>query len=242
MASKAINISNLRKSFISKESTKLVLDDINLSMNEGEVFGLIGLNGIGKTTTIKISLDLISADSGSIEFFGKSHKDGSCRKNLCYLPEKFQPSSHLTGFEFCEITCLFYGVKLDKKKAQDIALRIDLDPNALRKQISSYSKGMGQKIGLISCFLTNTKLLILDEPMSGLDPKARIGLKDLLIEQKKEGKSIFFSSHILSDVDEICDRINIIHNTKIVFDGKADNLKDRYKEQSLERAFLKAIS
>ena len=235
-------IENLSKKFVSKESTKIVLDNVNISMQSGEIFGLIGLNGIGKTTMIRTALDLIEADSGTISFFDKSHKDKNSRQDICYLPERFHPSAYLTGFEFLHISNLFYGKTLDKAKAEELALRVDLDPSALGKQIKSYSKGMGQKVGLISCFLSDTPLLILDEPMSGLDPKARIGLKDLIMDYKQSGKSIFFSSHILADVDEICDRINILNNTKIVFDGVAEDLKKQFNEQSLERAFLKLIS
>ncbi len=234
-------IEELSKKFISKESEKLVLDNINISMKAGEIFGLIGLNGIGKTTLIRIALDLIQPDKGNISFFDRSHKDRNSRQDICYLPERFHPSVYLTGYEFLNIFNLFYGKKLDKKYTQELAIRLDLDPNALDKQIKSYSKGMGQKMGLISCFLSEAPLLILDEPMSGLDPKARIGLKDLILDYKKQGKSVFFSSHILADVDEICDRINILNNTKIVFDGIAEDLKQNFNEPSLERAFLKLI-
>ncbi len=235
-------IENLTKKFTGKDFSKLVLDDVSLSMKSGEIFGLIGLNGIGKTTMIRTALDLIDADTGNISFFGKSHKDKNSRQDICYLPERFHPSAYLTGFEFLHISNLFYGKKLDKKVAEELAVRVDLDPSVLNKQIKSYSKGMGQKVGLISCFLSEAPLLILDEPMSGLDPKARIGLKDLILDYKKQGKSIFFSSHILADVDEICDRINILNNTKIVFNGIAEDLKTQFKEQSLERAFLKLIA
>lgn len=234
-------IENLSKKFVTKDATKVVLDKVSILMKSGEIFGLIGLNGIGKTTLIRIALDLIQADEGTVSFFDKSHKDKNSRQDICYLPERFHPSAYLTGFEFLNISNLFYGKKVDKKIAEELAVRVDLDPAALSKQIRSYSKGMGQKVGLISCFLSNAPLLILDEPMSGLDPKARIGLKDLILDYKKQGKSIFFSSHILADVDEICDRVNIIHNTKIVFDGVAENLKDKFNEPSLERAFLKLI-
>ena len=234
-------IENLSKKFVSKDVTKIVLDDISITMKPSEIFGLIGLNGIGKTTLIRIALDLIKADFGNIKFFDKDHKDKNSRQDICYLPERFHPSAYLTGFEFLRISNLFYNKSLDKNRAEELAKRVDLDPSALSKQIKSYSKGMGQKVGLISCFLSEAPLLILDEPMSGLDPKARIGLKDLILDYKKQGKSVFFSSHILADVDEICDRINILNNTKIVFNGIAEDLKEQCKEQSLERAFLKLI-
>jgi ABC-type multidrug transport system ATPase subunit len=118
---------------------------------------------------------------------------------------------------------------------------LDLDKNVLSKKISSLSKGMSQKVGLIASFIDNKKLVILDEPMSGLDPKARINLKNLLLEYKNNGNSIFFSSHILADIDEICDRIAVLHGGKIQFVGTPSELKSRCGIDSLEKAFLREI-
>ena len=164
------------------------------------------------------------------------------RKGIAYVPEKFQPSRYLTGYEFLDLSASYYGQKLDKEKAKELAEQVALDPAALDNKVSSYSKGMGQKLGLLGACMTNQPLMILDEPMSGLDPKARIKLKQLMQNLIAEGRTIFFSSHILSDIDEICDRIGVIHDTKLIYLGTPSGFKQEYKDESLERAFLKAIN
>jgi ABC-2 type transport system ATP-binding protein len=237
-----LKVSNLEKVFTGKK----ILDLINFELRAGEIFGLIGLNGVGKTTLIKIILDLLKTDCGNVEIDGISSTNVNSRKNVRYLPEKFQVSSVMKGKEFLKIFNDF-----DKKqslKGEDLENKIDrlsfllsFDKKALNLRISKYSKGMVQKLGLISTFLTNSKLVILDEPMSGLDPIARVSLKNLLLDNKKQGKSIFLSSHILSDIDEICDKVGVLHNGKLVFLGTPDELKKKHSEIILEKAFLKEI-
>ncbi len=224
-----------------KYNDRTVLSQIQFSLVEGEMFGLIGLNGAGKTTLIKIILDLASANGGHAEIFGLKATNIDARKQLSYLPEKFQPSRYLKGMEYLDLAVSYYGMKLDREKARSMAAALDLNPDVLDARVGSYSKGMGQKLGLLGGLLLDVPLLILDEPMSGLDPSARIRLKNLLMDAKAKGRTIFFSSHILSDIDEICDRIGVIHNGKLCYVGKPDAFKARYGEQSLEKAFLKSI-
>lgn len=218
-----------------------VLENINFSLVSGEIFGLIGLNGAGKTTLIKIMLDLINAEKGEIQISGIPAKNITARKNLSYLPEKFQPSRYLKGMEYLELALSYYGKKLDKDAARKKAFELDLNPEVLDARVGSYSKGMGQKLGLVGAFLVDAALLILDEPMSGLDPSARIKLKNELLNNKKAGKTVFFSSHILSDIDEICDRIGVIHDGKLYFIGTPHDFKNQLRETSLEQAFLRVI-
>lgn len=226
---------------VSYKTFKNALTDANFELKEGEIFGLIGLNGAGKTTLIKVVLDLIQASSGKAWCFGKASIDIEARKNLSYLPEKFQPPQLLKGKEFLSLAVSYYSKALDFEEAKRIAKLLDLRDGALLTRIGSYSKGMGQKIGLISSFLIDAPLYILDEPMSGLDPKARIALKQLLLEKKKAGKTVFFSSHILSDIDEICDRIGVIHQGKILYVGTPSDFKAAYQNEHLEKTFLTAI-
>lgn len=230
-------ITDIHKSY----GRQRVLDGISLTLNPGEIFGLIGLNGAGKTTLIKILLDLAAADAGKAEIFGEPCNSVKARAKLSYLPEKFSPSRYLKGAEHLSLALSYYGKKLDLPKAQQLAADLDLDPGVLTRKVGGYSKGMGQKLGLIGAFMVDQPFMILDEPMSGLDPRARIKLKDVMLRAKEEGKTLFFSSHILSDIDEICDRIGIIHNSKLVYLGTAKEFKPTFKEESLERAFLKAI-
>jgi len=233
-----IDIVGIQKNF----GKKSVLEDINIEIKTGDIFGLIGVNGAGKTTLIKIMLGLLNQDKGSARIFGEDAKNKETRKKLSFLPEKFQPSHFLKGKEFISLAMSYYGKSYNHKTAISGAEKLDLDPKALDLKITKYSKGMGQKLGLLSAFLINTPLLILDEPMSGLDPSARIRLKDSLISYAKKGKTIFFSSHILSDIDEICNRIAVLHDNRVIFIGKPNEFKKKYKSDNLERAFLKAIN
>ena len=218
-----------------------VLNDISFALNPGEIFGLIGLNGAGKTTLIKILLDLADANSGQARIFGEPCETVKARELVSYLPEKFSPSRYLKGYEHLALALSYYGKKLDEEKACQLAVNLDLDPKVLSRKVGGYSKGMGQKLGLIGAFMVDQPFMILDEPMSGLDPRARIKLKDTMLAAKAAGKTLFFSSHILSDIDEICDRIGIIHDSKLVYLGTAAEFKPTFNEESLERAFLKAI-
>lgn len=238
MSAIPLEIKNIYKSFAEKE----ILEDINLIINPNEIFGFIGLNGAGKTTLIKIIIDLLEADCGDINIFGESKINPKSRDKISYLPEKFQPSNHLTAIDFIKLNLGFNNIKFDPKKAEILAKNLDFDPKLLSKKISTFSKGMTQKIGLIASFLTENKLIILDEPMSGLDPKARITLKQQLLNYKKQGNSVFFSSHILSDIDEICDRIAILNDHKIIFIGTSEELKKKQKTKNLEKAFIQEIS
>ena len=244
----AIEIKNVDKNFIQtigllkrKKINKNVLNNISFSVNKGEIFGLVGLNGSGKTTIIKIILDLLNADKGTIKIFGKNKTLPSARKDINYLPEKFSPSQYLTGYEFLKISMSFFKKELDKDKADEIAKKLDLDPKILTNIVKKYSKGMGQKLGLLSCLLSEAQLLILDEPMSGLDPKARALLKNTLLQYAKSGNTIFFSSHILSDIEEICDKMAVLHQGKIIFCGTPMEFRNKYPAETAEKSFLQSI-
>lgn len=218
-----------------------VLTDISFALREGEMFGLIGLNGAGKTTLIKIILDLIKSSAGEARLFGIASTEVAARAKLSYLPEKFQPSRYLQGYEYLELSLSYYGRTLDRSAARDMAARLDLNPDVLSQRVGTYSKGMGQKLGLAGAFLIDAPLFILDEPMSGLDPRARIRLKEVLLEARARGRTIFFSSHILADIDEICDRIGVIHEGGLQFLGTPADFKVRHGGASLEQSFLRLI-
>ena len=230
------------KDISKKFENKTVLNQISLSVNPGEIFGLVGVNGVDKTTLIKIILQLLRQTSGSVQFFGNDASNPASRAQLAYLPEKFYPANLLKGKEFLALAMAYHGKTLDLDAAKQKAAILGLDPEVLEHRIGRYSKGMGQKLGLLSVFLVDTPLLLLDEPMSGLDPSARIQLKTLLTSYKKAGNSVFFSSHILADIEEICDRMAVIHDGHIIYHGTPEMFLKTYKETGLEKAFLKAIA
>ena len=237
----ALNINSISKEILTKNNVKKILSNCNLEINKGEIFGLIGLNGVGKTTMIKIILDLIKADNGNVNIFDTDNKTFVARKNICYLPEKFMPSPFLTGYEFLELSLSFYNKKPDKTQIDKLAENLDLETKALSRIIKKYSKGMCQKLGLLYCFISEAPMLILDEPMSGLDPKARAILKQMLIQYSENGGTIFFSSHILNDIDDICSKVAVLHNCNIKFSGTPQELKEKYNAKNTEEAFLKCI-
>jgi len=233
-----LNIDNISVSY---DTVNNVISNITIRTMPGEFFGLIGLNGAGKTTLIKTILGLRSQSAGNISIFDKPCTDATSKQNLAYLPERFDPPWFLTGIEFLRFSLKLYNQKIDDAVFYEYAEKLALDKKALKRRVQTYSKGMRQKLGLLGTVLTGCKLLILDEPMSGLDPRARTLVKDMLMDIKKEGRTIFLSSHILADMDEICDNVAVLHDGHIQFTGKPVELKKQTKCDNLERAFLHFI-
>ena len=237
MSASPITISNLKK----KYQQQLVICDVNLEIGSSEVFSLIGVNGAGKTTLIKCMLGFHQADDGDISLFDVSTQATVSRDRLAYLPERFLPPYYLNGQQF-----LNYIFDLHKTTVSAVAVKqmlndLVLSEDILKKSVREFSKGMAQKLGLAALLLLDKKLLILDEPMSGLDPKARVLVKKQLKLAKEKGKTIFFSSHLLADVEELSDRIGILHEGKIAFCGTPEECKKTFQTNTLEDAFLKCI-
>ena len=232
-----LNIGAVRVAYGEKQ----VLDEVEFAVNAGETFGLIGLNGVGKTTLIKSVLGLRNVDSGSIAIKGYQPNDVKARVGFAYLPERFDPPPFLTGMEFIKFSLSLYKTPFNEEAAYKAAELLALDPQALKNRMHTYSKGMRQKVGLLATYLTGCELLILDEPMSGLDPKARALVKRMLVEARNEGRTVFLSSHILSDMNEICDRVAVLHATKIQYIGTPEGLRKQGKDENLEKAFLNLI-
>lgn len=218
-----------------------VIKDVTLDIRSGETFGLIGLNGAGKTTLIKNILGLRNDHQGQITIQGLPTRDKQSRASLAYLPERFEPPWFLSGMEFVQFSLRLYGRTFDSQAVLEAAHSLALDPAALKRRVHTYSKGMRQKLGLIGTLLTGCSLYILDEPMSGLDPRARTLVKDWLQKRRTAAQTVFLSSHILADLDEICDRVAVLHGGAIRFLGSPAELKDLTQENHLERAFLSFI-
>lgn len=222
-------------------SGKAVIRDINLEIKSGEVFGLMGLNGAGKTTMIKAILGLRDQNAGDISILGQHKSSKESKAKLAYLPEKFEPPWFLTGMEFLRFAIKLYNKKISKDEMIAAAESLALDSDALGRRVNTYSKGMRQKLGLLATMLTGCSLFILDEPMSGLDPLARSLVKKMINEMKDNKRTIFLSSHILSDMDEICDRVALLHDGEIQYVGTPENLRKITSQKNLEAAFLDFI-
>ncbi len=238
MVDLAIQIEKLCKSFASTQ----VLNEINLSVYKGEFTGLIGVNGAGKTTLIKCLLDFCDISSGKIKLFGIANTKKQAREKLVFLPERFMPPYYLTGRDFLAYMAELHGVKYDSNKVTDLFKILDLEPSALLKPVRKFSKGMAQKLGLVACLMSDKDLMVLDEPMSGLDPKARAYLKQYLIELKKSGKTIFFSTHMLADIEALCHRVAILHEGRIRFTGSIEECTSLFKTNTIEQAYLACVN
>ena len=218
------------------------LSAFTFTVEAGECCGLVGANGAGKTTLIKCLLDFCEPDSGTIEIFGLPHRLTDSRARLAYLPERFNPPHYLTGRDFLQFMAKMHRAPYDESRAAAMAESIDLDPATFDKPVRAYSKGMNQKLGLAACLLSGKDLYILDEPTSGLDPRARILLKRRLKALRDEGKTVFFTSHALADVEEMCDRVTVIDGGKLCFTGTPDELVQSQNASNLEQAFMSLVA
>jgi ABC-2 type transport system ATP-binding protein len=233
----AVRIDALAKRY----GTFVALDGVSLNVERGEAFGLVGANGAGKTTLIRCLLDLAARDAGTIEIFGIPARQPAARARLAYLPERFVPPHYLSGTEFLQALAALAGVTYDRARAERVAAELELERAALEKPVRALSKGMTQKLGLAGCFILDRELYLLDEPMSGLDPAARVAAKAVLARLSAEGRTLFFTSHVLADVDELCSSIAVLDQARLRFRGSPQALRNRYAEANLERAFMKCI-
>jgi ABC-2 type transport system ATP-binding protein len=215
-----------------------VLQDIGLRLEAGEALALVGLNGAGKTTLLKALLDFIAIDSGSIQLFGVSHRQPESRAALAFLPEQFSPPPYLSGWDFLSSMAKLHGRRASRAELESLCARLDFDPTLLPRPASEYSKGTAQKLGLAGCLAGDKPLLILDEPASGLDPKAQAYLKQELKQQLAQGHTLFFSTHSLADAASLASRLAVLHEGKLGFTGTPREFCERYGADTLEQAYL----
>lgn len=231
-----ITIRGLEKSF----GTKKVLKGIDLDVQKGQIIGYIGPNGAGKSTTVKIMLGLIEQYTGEIKIFGENISNGSVeyKKRIGYVPETADIYDNLTGREYLTFIGELYGLDYDvaDEKAKKLMALFNLE-KVYDSRISSYSKGMRQKVLIISSLLNDPDILFLDEPLSGMDANSVMVFKEVLAELVSQGKTIFYSSHIMEVVEKISDRIILINDGQIVADGSFEELKGKSMEGSLEGIF-----
>jgi ABC-2 type transport system ATP-binding protein len=238
MSVSAVRFQQVVKSY----ANSTVLRGVELEVRAGESFGLVGVNGAGKTSMIKCMFDFCALDAGAIAIFGLSHRLPAARAPLSFLPERFTPPYYLSGAAFLRYMLKLQGLPYDAGRVGAMLAALDLEPAALTRQVRAYSKGMTQKLGLAACLLSDKPMLVLDEPTSGLDPKARALLKQQLRLLRAEGRTLLFTSHALADVEELCDRMAILHEGRIRFVGTPQQCRADYAAASLEQAFLHCIA
>ncbi|MEA2553203.1 MAG: type transport system ATP-binding protein [Fimbriimonadaceae bacterium] len=219
----AIETKKLTKTYKSRALGKInVVNELDLHVEEGEIFGFLGPNGAGKTTTIKMLLGIIYPTFGEGYVLGREIGDMEVHRKISYLPERPYYYEHLTGYELLRFYDSLFG-NHDAEKCQELLRRVNLAGDA-SKTINQYSKGMQQRIGLAQSLLNDPRLLFLDEPTGGLDPIAHREIRDLILSFRDEGRTVFISSHELSEVELICDRVAIIHKGEIARQGKLTEL------------------
>lgn len=225
----AIEIKNLTKQYPVPMKREVVnaVDNLSITVGEGEVFGFLGANGAGKTTTIKILLGLIYATQGDAQVLGKPAGDIEAKHKIAYLPESPYFYEHMTAREIVTFYAQLFGMKLEdaRKKADELVDFVGLGGKSdVNKRVAEFSKGMRQRVGIAQSLINDPSLLFYDEPTSGLDAIARRDIRDLMFELKRQGKTMFLSSHQLEDVEMVCGRASIIHKGKLQVIGTMDEL------------------
>lgn len=232
-----LEIKNLTKSFY---DGKPVVKNLNLTVKDGEVFGFLGLNGAGKTTTVKMVADLLFPDKGTIKIGKFDHTNLKAKEQIGFMPETPQFYQHLKAREVVEFAGELFGQEKEalKKTTDKLLEQVGLGKS---KDLPArkFSKGMHQRLAFAVALVNNPKLLVLDEPLDGLDPIGRLDFKRLIMDMKKQGKTVFLSSHILSDVEELCDRVAILQNGEIIVIDEPKKLLK--KGQTLEEYFVEKV-
>ncbi len=201
---------------------------VSFEVERGDIFGFLGPNGAGKTTTIKMLTGLIRPSGGSARLFGEPIPNTRARQRLGFLPESPYVYPYLTPFEFVELCGRLSGLsrRVVRERARSVLAQVGV-LYAADRQVAKLSKGMLQRTGLAAALVADPELLVLDEPMSGLDPVGRKEVRDIIFEERKKGRTIFFSTHILSDVELLCDRVTILRRGEVVVSGRLDELLKR---------------
>lgn len=237
-----INFQHISKKFQGHfwEKSFLAVDDVSFSIDQGDLVGFLGANGAGKTTLIKILMDFSRQTSGQITFSKELGLNLSeIKSNIGYLPERAYLYPHLSGYEFLDYVGQLNSID-DKSRKELVELyskKLNIY-HALERLIKTYSKGMQQRLGFVSILLHNPKVLILDEPLSGLDPLGRREFKSILQELNKKGVTIFFSSHVVADVEEICNKVVFIEKGKLIHQGSVDELIIKHSNDLYDIKYL----
>ena len=239
-----VEINDLRVVFPGREwreRPKLAVEGLNLQVRSGEVLGFLGPNGAGKTTTMNVLLGFVNATSGSASIFGVDVRRPIARQRIGYLPELTYYYKFLNTEELLRFYARIFRIPRGERDKRINAVLKLVDLEAARKRlIKTYSKGMQQRVGLAQALINDPDLLILDEPTSGLDPLGRMKVREIIQRLKEQGKTVFFSSHELGEVETVCDRVAILHEGRLRVEGRVDDLVGQY-QCNLEHVFLKVI-
>lgn len=228
--SAVIEIDNLTKDYevgFWRKRKVRALDGLSLEVNRGEIFGFLGANGAGKTTTLKLLMRLIFPTDGKARILGRDIADLSMHHQIGYLPENPYFYDYLTAREFLDYCGQLFGCPRDerRKRSTELLTRVSLDEKSWDVQLRKFSKGMLQRVGLAQALINNPEVVFLDEPMSGLDPVGRREVRDLIAGLRQEGKTVFMCSHILSDIEVLCDRVAILKRGRLAHVGNLDELR-----------------
>ena len=225
----------------SRSARKLAVKDLNLSVHAGEVFGFLGPNGAGKTTTMNVLLGFVNATGGAAFLFGVDVREPIARQRIGYLPELTYYYKFLTAEELLRFYARIFGMprSLADQRIDRLLTLVELE-GARKRPIKTYSKGMQQRVGLAQALINDPDLLILDEPTSGLDPLGRMKVREIIQRLKSEGKTVFFSSHELGEVETVCDRVAIINQGELKVEGRVADLVEKH-QANLEKIFLNII-
>ncbi|MFN3407410.1 MAG: ABC transporter ATP-binding protein [Limisphaerales bacterium] len=239
-----LEINHLRVEYTTRElggATKVAVKDLSLEVHAGEVFGFLGPNGAGKTSTMNVLLGFTQPTAGRVCLFGVNVAETIARQRLGYLPELTYYYKFLTAEELLRFYARIFGIpKAEREKRIDEVIQLVELEHARKRLIKTYSKGMQQRVGLAQALINNPDLLILDEPTSGLDPLGRMKVRNIIQRLKNEGKTVFFSSHELGEVETVCDRVAILHQGELKVLGRVDDLAREHK-CSLEQLFLRVV-
>jgi ABC-2 type transport system ATP-binding protein len=217
------------------------LAGVSLEVHPGECLALLGMNGAGKTTLIKCLLDLAAPTSGTLSIFAQDHSRPLSRKQLAYVRERFSPPGWLHARDYFRLAAHLHGLAFPQPGLLGMLAELDLEEDILDRPLRECSKGMAQKIGLAAAFLAQRPLLVLDEPMSGLDPLSRIRVRRQLHLQRGDGCAVLMSTHSLADVDDLADRVALLHAGSLRFIGTLDEWLGRYGAGSMEEAYLAVV-
>ncbi|MCM8771911.1 MAG: ABC transporter ATP-binding protein [Candidatus Omnitrophica bacterium] len=238
-----IEIKDLTKYYyLGRKKIVVGLESVSFNVEEGEIYGILGPNGSGKTTCLKLMLGILFPTSGEISILGKDQFDIQTKKNIGFLPENPYYYDYLTGPELLKFYGKLYDLpeKVINERIEKLLYLVKLH-DAKKLALRHYSKGMLERIGIAASLINDPKILILDEPTTGLDPIGCIETRDLLLQLKKEGKTILLSSHFLSEVEKVCDRIAIFHRGHLLAQGNLKELIQKYNADGLEDLFVKTI-